>query len=125
MIVGIGIDRIAIARVERTLARFGARFLARVFTEGEVREAHARADAARRLAMCFAAKEAAAKALGTGFRQGVAPCMIETHHEPTGRPVLRLHGAARAHAQRLGVREVLVSLTDDGGVAMAFAVALR
>ncbi len=125
MIVGIGLDRIAIARMERALARFGARLLARVFTEAEVREALARQPMARRLALCFAAKEAAAKALGTGFREGVAPRMIETVHEPSGKPVLRLHGAALAHAKRLGVREVLVSLTDDGGVAMALAVAVR
>ncbi|RME84504.1 MAG: 4'-phosphopantetheinyl transferase superfamily protein, partial [Zetaproteobacteria bacterium] len=92
--------------------------------ETERAQARAKGDPARRFAMLFAAKEAAAKALGTGFRQGVGPKQIETIHLPTGRPVMRLHGAARRHAERIGARSVLVSLTDDEGVAMAFAVAV-
>jgi len=124
MIVGVGVDRIAIARVRRALARFGARFEARVFTEAERAQAHAKGDPARRFAMLFAAKEAAAKAIGTGFRKGVAPRHIETIHLASGRPVMRLHGAAKRNAEAIGARAIFVSLTDDEGVAMAFAVAV-
>ncbi|MDX8402170.1 MAG: holo-ACP synthase [Mariprofundaceae bacterium] len=122
-IVGIGVDRILIGRVERALARFGVRFEQRLFTEREAAQARMRGHPARRFAMLFAAKEAVAKALGTGFRQGVAPCHIETIHLLSGKPEVRLHGGAAAAAARLGVACVHVSLSDDDGVAMAFAVA--
>ena len=123
MIAGIGTDRVLIARVEQALARFGERFEHRVFTREELRQAEAKGHTARRLAMLFAAKEAVSKALGTGFHQGVCARHIETIHQPSGKPEVFLHeGAARA-AERLGVDRVHVSLTDDDGVAMAFAVA--
>jgi len=124
-IAGIGVDRIRIARVRRALERHGERFVARVFTEAETAQARRKGNPARRHAMLFAAKEAVAKALGTGFRQGVAPRHIETLHEAGGRPVVRLHGGAAEAAARLGVARVHVSLTDDDGVAMAFAIAER
>ncbi len=123
MIVGIGIDRVVIARIESSLARFGSRFEARVYTPRELEQAHAKGNPARRLAMLFAAKEAVAKALGTGFRQGVAMHQIETIHQPSGKPEIILHGSTQATAASLGVAQVHLSLTDDGGVAMAFAVA--
>jgi len=123
VIAGIGIDRLLISRVEQTLARFGERFKQRVYTSEELRQAGAKGNMARRLAMLFAAKEAVSKALGTGFHQGVAAIDIETIHQPSGKPEIFLHdGAARA-AERLGVDRVHVSLSDDDGVAMAFAVA--
>jgi len=123
MIAGIGTDRLLIARIEQALSRFGARFEQRVYTAEELRQASAKGNTARRLAMLFAAKEAVSKALGTGFHQGVAPIDIETVHQPSGKPEVFLHdGAARA-AERLGVDRVHVSLTDDDGVVMAFAVA--
>ncbi len=124
-IAGIGVDRIRIARIEQSLERFGGRFERRVFTEREQEQARRKNPCARRYAMLFAAKEAVAKALGTGFRQGVAPRHIETLHEPSGKPVVRLHEGAATAAARLGVACVHVSLTDDDGVAMAFAVAER
>ncbi len=124
-IAGIGVDRIRIARIEASLDRFGERFLRRVFTPDEVRQARARGRPARRLAMLFAAKEAVAKALATGFRQGVAPRHIETLHLPSGKPEVRLKGGARAAAARQGIVRVHVSLSDDDGVAVAFAIAER
>ena len=124
-IVGIGVDRIVIARVAGALARHGERFIARAFTQAEAEQARARGNPARRYAMLFAAKEAVAKALGTGFRQGVAMRHIETLHLASGQPVVRLHAGAKRAARRLGVARVHVSLTDDDGVAMAFAVAER
>lgn len=123
MIVGIGTDRLLINRVEASLQRFGERFEERVFTAEELRQARARGNTARRLAMLFAAKEAVAKALGTGFHQGVAARHIETIHLASGKPEVHLHAGAAIAAQRLGVDQVHVSLSDDGGVAMAFAVA--
>jgi holo-[acyl-carrier protein] synthase len=125
VIVGIGTDRLLIERIEQALLRFGERFEQRVFTAKELHQAHSKGNTARRLAMLFAAKEAVSKALGTGFRQGVAPVHIETVHLPSGKPVIHLYeGAARA-AERIGVDRVHVSLSDDDGVALAFAVAER
>lgn len=122
-VIGIGVDRVAIARVGAVVERFGERFVRRVFTEAEYAQAITKHNTARRLAMLFAAKEAVAKALGTGFHQGVAPAHIETLHQPSGKPEVTLHdGAARA-AERLGVTTVHISLSDDDGVAVAFAVA--
>ena len=123
MIAGIGTDRVLILRIEQALQRYGERFEQRVFTGEELRQARAKGNTARRLAMLFAAKEAVAKALGTGFHQGVAACHIETIHQPSGKPEVFLHRGAALMAQKLGVGRVHVSLTDDDGVAMAFAIA--
>ncbi len=122
-IVGIGTDRVMVARIRSSVERFGDRFVQRVYTQCEYEQAKAKGDLARRLAMLFAAKEAVAKALGTGFHQGVAPRLIETIHQSTGKPECFLHGAAEAAASRLGVDAVHISLTDDDGIAMAFAIA--
>jgi len=121
-IIGIGVDRIGIARIESSLARFGERFIRRVYTPEEIRQARLKGDLARRLAMLFAAKEAVSKALATGFRQGVAPIHIETIHQPSGKPEIHLYHGAKTVAERLGVSAIHVSLTDDDGVAMAFVV---
>jgi holo-[acyl-carrier protein] synthase len=123
MISGIGVDRIVVARIERSLNRFGDRFIQRVYSEREIEQAQAKGNPARRFAMLFAAKEAVSKALGTGFRQGVSPRHIETIHQPSGKPEVILHAGAKAAAERQGVYSVHVSLSDDDGIAMAFAVA--
>jgi len=122
-IVGIGVDRIGVARIESSLERFGDRFIHRVYTTDEIRQARSKGNFARRLAMLFAAKEAVAKALATGFRQGVAPIHIETVHQPSGKPEINLYHGAREAASRLNVSVMHVSLTDDDGVAMAFVIA--
>ncbi|GMQ99468.1 MAG: holo-ACP synthase [Zetaproteobacteria bacterium] len=122
-IVGIGVDRIGIARIESSLERFGDRFIRRIYTPGEIRQARSKGNLARRLAMLFAAKEAVAKALATGFRQGVAPIHIETIHQPSGKPEIHLYHGAKAVASRLNVSAIHVSLTDDDRVAVAFAIA--
>ncbi|RMH60401.1 MAG: holo-[acyl-carrier-protein] synthase [Zetaproteobacteria bacterium] len=120
---GVGVDRIRIDRIAASLRRFGARFERRVYAEGEVIRARLRGNPSRRYAMLFAGKEAVAKALGTGFAQGVAPRHIEIVHQASGKPEVVLHAAARQVAARLGVVRVHVSMSDDDGVAMAFAVA--
>jgi len=123
MISGIGVDRLVIARIERSLGRHGDRFIQRIYSEDEIKQSQAKGNPARRFAMLFAAKEAVAKALGTGFRQGVSPCHIETIHQPSGKPEVTLHAGAKAVAERQGVCNVHLSLTDDDGIAMAFAIA--
>ena len=122
-IAGIGVDRVVIARINRSVERFGTRFLQRIYTDAEIVQSQAKGNPSRRFAMLFAAKEAVSKALGTGFHQGVAPRDIETIHLPSGKPAVTLYGGARRAAEKQGVTAVHVSLTDDDGIAMAFVVA--
>ncbi len=122
MIVGVGIDAVEIARIDQLIARFGERAAQRVFT---ARELEIAGDSARRhetLAARFAAKEAAMKALGTGWAQGVAFVDFEIEREPSGAPRLTLRGAALAHATRLGVTRVHLSLTHTATTATAVVV---
>lgn len=122
-IVGIGTDRVVIARIASSIERFGDRFVERVYTETEIEQARKKGNMVRRLAMLFAAKEAVSKALGTGFRQGIRLQDIEAVHLPSGKPEVSLYGAAARVAAELGVQTVHLSLTDDDGIAMAFTVA--
>ena len=103
MIIGSGIDLIEIARIQQSMERFGKRFLDRVFTASEQAYCMRKRNAAESLAARFAAKEAAAKALGTGISQGVNWLEIEVVREPGGRPGIRFHGRAAEIAARLGV----------------------
>jgi len=123
LIAGVGVDRIAIKRVEAAIDRHGERFIKRLFSDREIAQSNAKGYPARRFAMLFAAKEAVSKALGTGLRQGVTLQSIETIHQASGKPVVTLHDGAKSIAEKLNIRAVHLSLTDDEGVAMAFAVA--
>lgn len=105
MILGIGNDMIDIRRIDRSLARFGNRFLDRVFTTGEREKSDRRNQRSASYAKRFAAKEACAKALGTGMRRGVAWRDIGVVNLPSGRPTLRLTGGAAA---------ILAAITPDG-----------
>jgi holo-[acyl-carrier protein] synthase len=126
MIIGIGNDMIDIRRVERTIERYGERFLERVFTDVERRKSDGRAMRAASYAKRFAAKEACAKALGTGFRQGVFWRDMGVVNLPSGRPTLELTGgAARALAQLTPEgHEVRIdlSITDDFPTAQAIVI---
>ncbi|HYF53140.1 MAG TPA: holo-ACP synthase [Salinarimonas sp.] len=126
MIVGIGSDLCDIRRIERSLARFGERFTHRIFTEGERGRSDRRAARAPSYARRFAAKEACAKALGTGLSGGVFWRDMEVVNLPSGQPTLRLSGGAWARLQALvpeGHEPVIhVSLTDDPPMAQAFVV---
>ena len=116
-----GVDLIEIERIEKAVARLGARFVNRIFTEGEREYAQGRAP---QLAARFAAKEAAAKILGTGlWRQGVTWQDIEIVNEPGGKPHLRLSGMAATYAADLGLTHWSVSLSHSRGDAIAFVVA--
>ncbi|MEZ4866935.1 MAG: holo-ACP synthase [Caldilineaceae bacterium] len=118
-----GVDLIEIARVEAAIARHGARFLARVFTNQEQESCQGRVES---LAGRFAAKEAVAKALGTGiWRKGIDWTDIEVVRDPaTGAPQLLLHRAAACTAAALGLTEWSLSLSHDRERAIAFVVAL-
>jgi holo-[acyl-carrier protein] synthase len=126
LILGIGTDLIDIRRVERTLARFGARFRERVFTEIEQARAERTANPAAAYAKRYAAKEACAKALGTGFRQGVYWRDIGVVNRGSGMPILELrHGAAaRLAALTPGgmVARIDLSLTDEPPYAHGMVV---
>ena len=117
-----GVDVIEIARVERALARHGERFLRRVYTPLEVAVCRGRVS---ELAVHFAAKEAVSKALGVGIfgSEGIFWREVEVLPDRRGRPVVYLYGRAEARARDMSVREVAVSLTHDGGLAVAMAVA--
>ncbi len=118
-VVGIGIDLVEVARVRELLDRHSERFKARTFTEGERAYCDACADPAMHYAARFAAKEAAAKALGTGFADGVSWLDLEIVRSPNGRPVLRLHGGALDRSRLLGVTHTHLSLSHTRELAQA------
>ena len=119
MIVGTGIDIAEVPRIAESIARFGERFLNRVFTEGEIKYCDAKANRVERYAARFAAKEAGMKAIGTGWNHGVRWRDIEVARKPGGRPTLLLHGKAAEFAAKLGATNIALSLTHTQEEAMA------
>lgn len=126
MILGIGSDLCDIRRIQRSLDRFGERFTHRIFTEGERAKSDRRAARAASYARRFAAKEACAKALGTGMVLGVFWRDIEVVNLPGGRPTMRLTGGALERLKAMTPKGheaiVHVSLTDDPPLAQAFVI---
>jgi holo-[acyl-carrier protein] synthase len=122
MIVGSGIDLVEIDRIQNSLDRFGERFLDRVYTKAEQAYCLRKHNAAESLAARFAAKEAAAKALGTGINHGITWREIEVLRTPSGRPSLQFHGRAAEYAKRIGVQNAALSLTHSRSAAMASVV---
>jgi holo-[acyl-carrier protein] synthase len=127
MILGIGNDLIDIRRVEKTLERFGERFILRVFTEVERKKSDRRKERAASYAKRFAAKEACAKALGTGVpRRGVHWQHMGVVNLPSGKPTMALtHGAERRLAELVpgGMKaQIDVTITDDYPLAQAFVI---
>lgn len=122
MIVGSGIDLIEISRIQQSMDRFGKRFLDRVYTAAEQAYCLRKRNAAESLAARFAAKEAGAKALGTGISRGVSWLEIEVVREPGGRPTIRFHGRAAEIAGHLGVAHVALSITHTATLSMASVV---
>lgn len=120
MILRVGVDLIEIARVQRSIDRFGARFLARIFTEREIAYCNGRAAS---LAGRFAVKEAVAKALGTGIGD-VCWKEIEVMNDQAGRPILCLHGAATELADALGLMQWDISLSHSNSHAIGMATAI-
>ena len=119
MLVGTGIDVVEIERIEGSIARFGERFLNRIFTPGEIAYCQRKRSFAESFAARFAAKEAGAKALGTGIQHGVTWQEIEVRRLPGQRPTLHFSGRALERANRLGVAHVSLSLTHTRMLAVA------
>ena len=117
-IIGIGIDATDIPRIEKSIARFGDRFLHRVFTDGEIAHCSAKHHSSPSYAARFAAKEAAMKALGTGYAQGVVWKDIEVIRGG-GPPRLEFHGGARRRFVRLGATSSLLTITHSDTLAIA------
>jgi holo-[acyl-carrier protein] synthase len=119
MIVGTGIDIAEVPRVRHSIERFGDRFLRRIYTPGEIRYCDSKANRVERYAARFAAKEAAMKALGTGWNHGVRWRDCEVVRQPGGRPTLQFHGKAGEFAAKLGVKNIALSITHTAEQAMA------
>jgi holo-[acyl-carrier protein] synthase len=127
MILGTGSDLCDIRRIEKSLARFGARFTERLFSPAEQARADRRAhDRAASYAKRFAAKEACAKALGTGFRRGVFFSDLRVTNLPSGQPTMSLHGGALARLNAMlppgHVAQIALSLTDEYPYAFASVI---
>jgi holo-[acyl-carrier protein] synthase len=122
MIVGTGIDIAEVARVRAAIERFGDRFLHRIFTDAEIRYCDSKANRIERYAARFAAKEAAMKAIGTGWNHGVAWKDVEVRREPGRRPTLAFHGKAGEFAARLGMKRASLSLSHTKEQAFAFVI---
>lgn len=118
--LGLGIDLVEVGRIRELLTKHGERFKERTFTAGEIAYCDACADPAMHYAARFAAKEATAKAIGTGlWAQGVDWKDIEVVRAESGKPTLHLHGGAKGHAEQQGVTSMLISLTHTRDLAMA------
>jgi holo-[acyl-carrier protein] synthase len=122
MIVGTGIDISEVPRIAESIERFGDRFLKRVFTEGEILYCQSKANRVERFAARFAAKEAAMKALGTGWSRGVRWRDIEVVRQPGGRPTIKFHGKAEEFASKLHARNVALSLSHTPEQAIASVI---
>ncbi len=120
--MGTGIDLCEVDRIQAAIERHGRRIVERVFTEREIAYAERRANRYERYAARFAAKEAAMKALGTGWRGGIGWRDFEVTNLKSGRPTLAFHGKAAEIAERLGVRHVSLSITHTAAMAMAMVI---
>jgi holo-[acyl-carrier protein] synthase len=122
MIVGSGIDIAEVARIRESIERFGERFLERIFTPGEILYCDSKANRFERYAARFAAKEAAMKALGTGWNHGVRWRDCEVTRLPGGRPTIQFHGKAAEFATKLGAKNAALSLSHTREQAIAHVI---
>ena len=120
MIIGIGTDITELARIKASYDRFGERFLQKILTPDELKLVPESPIAY--ISGRFAAKEAAVKALGTGFSEGIGPLHIEVLRGPAGQPKLHLHGPALERAEALGMRAAHISISHDRNAAVAVVV---
>ena len=122
MILGTGVDIAETSRIEQSLERHGERFAKRIFTAGEIAYCEKFKNRAERYAARFAAKEAAFKALGTGWREGIHWLDVEVVHQPSGKPELVLTGRAGEIAGQLGVTRTSVSISHSDRYVVALAI---
>jgi len=120
MIVGIGTDIVSVLRMEKNIERYGDRFAARILTPDEYATFSQHKRPANFLAKRFAAKEATAKAMGQGFRDGLMLTHIGVGHDTLGKPLLEYSGKAVDVCNRLGVSESHISISDEDEYAVAF-----
>ena len=120
MIIGLGTDITELARIKSSYDRFGKRLLQKILTKEE--QQYLPESPIAYIAGRFAAKEAAVKALGTGFSDGLGLLHVEVLRGPAGQPQLHLHGPARARAEALGMRAAHISISHDRNAAVAFVV---
>ena len=122
MIVGTGVDLAEVARIRRSIERYGARFVERVYTAREIAYVERKANKYERYAARFAAREAGMKAIGTGWRGGVTWQDFEVTNLASGKPTLAFHGVAAAVAAKLGVTNVALSMTHTSELGMAHVI---
>lgn len=122
MIVGTGVDIAEVGRIEAAVARFGQRFLKRVFTPAEIQYCQGKTNTAERLAARFAAKEAGMKAIGTGLRHGITWQDVEVVRLPGQRPNLKFSGKAAEFANRLGCKRTHLSISHTSEHAIAYVI---
>ena len=119
MIVGTGVDIAEVGRIRESVERFGERFLRRVFTEGEIQYCERKANRFESYAARFAAKEAAMKALGTGWNHGIRWRDVEVVRPKGQRPTLQFHGLAAELAKKMGAKNIALSITHTSEQALA------
>ena len=122
MIVGTGVDLAEVPRIKASIDRFGARFTERIYTPAEIAYVERKANRFERYAARFAAKEAGMKAIGTGWRHGVRWQDFEVTTLRSGKPTLKFHGVAAQIAEKLGVRNVSLSITHTKELGMAHVI---
>lgn len=121
-VLGLGTDIVEISRIEAVVERSGDQMAKRVLAPAEWEQYFAHQQKIRYLAKRFAVKEAAAKAFGTGIRNGLAFAQFEVYNDSLGKPVLRLHGRAAELAQEMGITSIHVSLADERRYACATVI---
>jgi holo-[acyl-carrier protein] synthase len=122
MIVGTGVDLAEVPRIRASIERFGAKFVERIYTPAEIAYVERKANRFERYAARFAAKEAGMKAIGTGWRHGVRWQDFEVTNLRSGKPTLRFHGVAAKFAEKLGVRNIALSMTHTSELGMAHVI---
>jgi holo-[acyl-carrier protein] synthase len=122
VIVGTGVDLAEVPRIQASIERFGEKFIHRIYTPREIAYVERKANKFERYAARFAAKEAGMKAVGTGWRRGVTWQDFEVANLPSGKPTLLLHGVAAKFAEKLGVKNVSLSLTHTRELGMAHVI---
>ena len=122
MIVGTGVDLAEVPRIQASIERYGEKFIRRIYTPKEIAYVERKANKFERYAARFAAKEAGMKAIGTGWRRGVTWQDFEVANLPSGKPTLLLHGVAASFAEKLGVRNISLSITHTSELGMAHVI---
>ncbi len=123
MIYGIGVDIVEVARIQKSIEKFGDKFLQKIFLEEEISFCQCKPNPAIHFAARFAAKEAFSKALGTGFSDGVSPNQVEVVKSENGKVDIALHFETKKKCESLGIKKINLSISHEKETAIAFVVA--